>query len=167
MREELAAGQLAGLSALITPSLLNLKLAIILSLGFFSAFGSLGGFSRSSFASDFLAAFNFGNERLAGFKARNVVLIDDERRVLRDVTGNFASPLLIYERAEAAHVNVVAFGHRILHYFEEGFNGRQNIGFLNASFLRNFGNYLSFGHVGKGVLKVKKKYQADNQPFPT
>jgi len=127
-----------------------------LSFGFFRAFSGLGRFFRR-LAGDFLASLNFGNEGLARLEARDVVLVDDERRVFRDVTGYFASTLFIYERAEAAHVNVIAFGHRILYYFKEGFNGRQDVGFLDAGFLRNFGNYLSFGHVGKGVLEVKKK----------
>jgi hypothetical protein len=89
------------------------------------------------------------------------VLVNDERRILRNVAGYFAGTLLIYERAEATHVNVVALSHRVLHYFEEGFYGRQHIGFFDAGFLRNFGNYLSFGHVGKGVLEVKKNDLSD------
>jgi hypothetical protein len=91
------------------------------------------------------------------------MFVDDERRVFGDIAGYFAGALLVYERAEAAYVNVVALSHRVLHYFEEGFYGRQHIGFLNAGFLRNFGNYLSFGHVGKGVLEVKKMIRSDAQ----
>jgi len=139
----------AGPSVLITPLINNLIIYYKLSFSFFSSFGSLGGFVRS-FAGNLFAAFDFGNKRLARLKAGDVMFVDDERRVLRDVARNFASSLLIYERAEATHVNVVAFGHRILHYFEEGFDGRQHIGFLNAGLLRDFGDYLSFGHVGKG-----------------
>ena len=89
------------------------------------------------------------------------MLVDDERRVFRDVAGYFAGALLVYKRAEATYVNVVALSHRVLHYFEEGFYGRQHIGFFDAGFLRNFGNYLSFGHVGKGVLEVKKNDLSD------
>ena len=89
------------------------------------------------------------------------MLVDDERRIFRDVTGYFASTLLVYERAETTYINIMALSHRVLHYFEEGFYGRQHIGFLDAGFLRNFGNYLSFGHVGKGVLEVKKMILSD------
>ena len=105
---------------------------------------------------NFLASLDFGYESLARLKARDVVLVDDERRVFRNVAGYFAGALLVYERAEAAHVNVVALSHRVLHYFKEGFDSRQHVGFLDAGFLRNFGNYLSFGHVGKGGTKSEK-----------
>ncbi len=115
----------------------------------------------SVFAYYFLAAFDFGNKRFARLKARNEMLVNNERGILGDVAGYFAGALLVYKRAEATHVNVVALSHRVLHYFEEGFYGCQHIGFFDAGFLRNFGNYLSFGHVGKGVLEVKKNDMSD------
>ena len=134
---------------LLTPSLFHLNSNLRFC---FLGFRSLS-FRSSIFAYYLLAAFDFGNESFAGLEARDVVLVDDERRVFRDVASYFAGALLVYERAEATHVNVVALSHRVLHYFEEGFYGRQHIGFFDAGFLRNFGNYLSFGHVGKGYWK--------------
>ena len=80
------------------------------------------GLSLSRFL-DFLAVFDFADESFRRLEARNEVLVDNDRRIFRDVTSHFLCPLLVYEAAKAAYVDVVAVGHRILYYFEEGFNG--------------------------------------------
>ena len=80
------------------------------------------GLSLSCFL-NFLAVFDFADESFRRLEARNKVLVDDDRRIFRDVTSHFLCPLLVYEAAKAAYVDVVAVGHRILYYFEEGFNG--------------------------------------------
>ncbi len=80
------------------------------------------GLSLSGFL-DFLAVFDFADECFRRLEAWDKVLVDDDRRIFRDVTSHFLCPLLVYEAAKAAYVDVVAVGHRILYYFEEGFNG--------------------------------------------
>lgn len=80
------------------------------------------GLSLSCFL-NFLTVFNFADEGFRGLEAWDKVLVDDDRRIFRDVTSHFLCPLLVYEAAKAAYVDVVAVGHRILYYFEEGFNG--------------------------------------------
>lgn len=71
---------------------------------------------------DLLAVLDLAGEGLRRLEAWDEMLVDDDRRVFRDVTGHFFSPLLVYEAPKAAHVDVVAFGHRVFYHFEKGFD---------------------------------------------
>jgi len=100
-----------------------------------------------------LAVLNLADEGFRRLEAWNKVLVDDDRRVFRDVASDFLCPFLVYEASKAAHVDVAALGHRILHNFEEGFYGSRNICFFNAGLVGNFGDYFCFSHAGKCTME--------------
>ncbi len=66
------------------------------------------------------------------------MLVNDDGRVLGDITGYFLRTLLVYKASKATHVNVITIGHGIFYHFEECFNGGRNIRFFNPCLIRNF-----------------------------
>lgn len=84
------------------------------------------------------------------------MLVDDNRRVFRDVASDFLRAFFVYEATEATYVDIVALGHRVFYNFKEGFYGSRNVSFLNASLVGNFGDYFCFSHAGKCTMVGKK-----------
>ncbi len=86
----------------------------------------------------FLAILNLGNEGFGRLKARDIVFIDDDRRVFRDVPGYFPGSFLVHERSKTPYINIVPVRHGIFHYLEKRLNRRLNIRFLNTCLLSDF-----------------------------
>jgi hypothetical protein len=96
----------------------------------------------------FIAVLDLVNENLGGFKAGNVMLIDHDGGIARNVAGNFFLSFLINETAKPANVNVVAASHVRFNDVKKCFNGSRNICFIDSCFFCDLIDYVCFGHGG-------------------
>lgn len=60
---------------------------------------------------NFLAVFDLLDEGLRRLKARDKMLVDDDRCVFRNVTSYFFRTLLIHKATKTPHVDVIAVSH--------------------------------------------------------
>ena len=98
-----------------------------------------------------LAVLNLVDEDFCRFEAGDIMLLDDDGGVTRNVTRNFFLPLFIDETSKAAHIDVVAARHGVFHNGKEGFYGGCDIGLVDAGLVRNLINNVCFRH-GAWVL---------------
>lgn len=93
-----------------------------------------------------LAVLNFIDEDLRGLKAGDVMLIDHDGGIPRNVPGNFFLTLLVDETSEAAHVDIMTVRHVGFHNVEECLHARSHIGFIDAGFLCDLIDNISLRH---------------------
>ena len=62
-----------------------------------------------------VAVLDLVDEDLRRLEAGDVVLVDDDGSIARDIPGNFLFSLLVDEAAEAPDVNVLTTRHVLLH----------------------------------------------------
>ncbi len=98
-----------------------------------------------------LAVLNLVDEDFCWFEAGDIMLLDDDGGVTRNVTRNFFLPLFIDETSKAAHIDVVAAGHGVFYNGKKCFYGCGDIGFIDAGLVRNLINNVCFRH-GAWVL---------------
>lgn len=83
------------------------------------------------------AALDLIHKNLGGFKAGDVVLIYNNGRVARNISGNLLFSLLVDKTSEAAHINIVAVTHIALYYTEKCFNRCGNIALVYSGLVCN------------------------------
>jgi len=89
------------------------------------------------------------------------MLIDDNGRIARNVTGNFFLSFLINEAAKPSNVDVMTTGHVRLNDIKKCFNGSRNICLIDTCFFCDLIDYVCFGHGGfvyrlyRALLKIR------------
>lgn len=105
------------------------------------------------------AVLDLADENFGRFKAWDVVLIDDDGRVARNVTGNLFLSLLVNEAAKSTHIYVMARSHVGFYNVEKCFYRCRNIGFIDSGLVCNLIDYVCLGHVLYYLFGVKIKIQ--------
>src|SRR6218665_736699 len=94
----------------------------------------------------FRAVFYGIDKNLGRFKTRNVMFLDDDGGIARNVACHLPFALLVDKTAKASHINIVAVRHAGFNNCEEGFHGSGNIGFVNPCFFCDLIKYICFSH---------------------
>ena len=102
----------------------------------------------------FVAVLDLINKDLCWLEAWNVVLVNDDGRITRNVTRNFFLSLFIDETSETANINIMSGGHGVFYNGKECFYGRGYIRLVDASLFCNLINNVCFRH-GAGVLLLE------------
>lgn len=97
-----------------------------------------------------IAVLDFVHKNLGRLEAWDIVLVNNDGSIARDVTRNFFLPLLVDKTSKPTDVDVLSASHRGLNNIEERFYGMRYIGFIYSGFLCYLSDYVSFGHVGVG-----------------
>lgn len=98
-----------------------------------------------------VAVLDLIDEDLGRLEAGDVMLIDDDRRVARDVTGDLFLTLLVDETSETPHINVMSVAHVRFHDGEESLNGVRYITFVNSGLVSDLVDDVGFGHRRRGL----------------
>ena len=85
-------------------------------------------------------------KRLRGLERRNVVLGNNDRRILRNVTCRFLGTLLQNETAETSQINIFLPCKRLFDRLHECFDGSKDGGIVNTGLLGNLPYDICFGH---------------------
>ena len=93
-----------------------------------------------------VAVLNLVYKDLGRLKTGYEVLVDDQRRIARNIAGYFLFPLLVNEATKAPDVDVVSVRHRRLYNAEESFNGCRYIRFVHSGLFSDFVNNVCFRH---------------------
>ena len=99
----------------------------------------------------FVAAFDLVDEDFGRFETGDIMLINYDGRVARNVARNFFLSLFIDETSETTNIDIMTAGHGIFYNGKECFYGCGDIGFVDAGLLRNLIDNVCFRH-GAGVL---------------
>ena len=102
----------------------------------------------------FVAVLDLIDKDLRWLEAWDVVLINDDGRITRNVARDFFLSLFIDETSETANINVMPAGHRVFYNGKEGFYRRGYIRLVDASLFCNLINNVCFRH-GAGVLLLE------------
>jgi hypothetical protein len=86
------------------------------------------------------------DEDLGGFETGDIVFINYDGSVARDIAGNFLLSFLVDKASKATDIDILSAGHRGFDDTEECFYGRRNIGFVNSGFFSDLGDYVCLGH---------------------
>ncbi len=98
------------------------------------------------------------DENLSRLKTGNVMFIDNQSGVPRDVSRDLLLAFLVDEAAETANVDVVPVRHGTLYYAKECFHGCRYIGFVHPSLFCDFINNVCFGHCVIFLVRVNRKF---------
>lgn len=90
--------------------------------------------------------FDLIGERLRGLESGNVVLGNNDRRILRNVTCRFLCTLLQNETAETSQIDIILPCKRLFDRLHECFDGSKDGGIVNTSLLGNLPYNICFGH---------------------
>lgn len=93
-----------------------------------------------------IAVFDLIYKDFCRFKTGDIMLINNQCCVARNVARNLLLTLLINETAKATDVNVISVGHGILHNAEKGFHRGCYISFIDSGLFSYFVDYVCFGH---------------------
>ena len=99
----------------------------------------------------FVAVLDLIDEDFSRLKAGNEMLIDNDRGIAGNVSGNFFLSLFIDETSESTNIDIMAAGHGIFYNGKEGFNRGSDICFIDAGLLCDLIDNVCFRH-GAGVL---------------
>ena len=94
-----------------------------------------------------MAILDFVNKNLGGFEAGDVMLVDHDGSVARNVPGDLLLPLFIDEAAKTTYVNILTAGHVLLHNGKECFHRGGHIGFVDARLFCNLIDNVCLRHV--------------------
>ena len=106
----------------------------------------------------FVAVLDLVDEDLSRLEAGDVMFIDNDGSIARDIPGNFLFSLLVDEAAEATDVNILTTRHVLLHYRKESLYRSGNICLVDARFFCDLINNVCLGH-GCKRLKGEWKFQ--------
>ena len=93
------------------------------------------------------ASLDFLHEGLGRLEGGNIVLGDDERRILGDIACGLLCTTLEDETAEATEIDILAIGHILLHCGHKGLNRVEHDEFVNTRLLGNGIDDVCFGHL--------------------
>ena len=93
-----------------------------------------------------VAVLDLVNEDLSRLEAGDVVLIDHDGSIARDISGDFLLSFLVDEASKATDVDILSARHRRFNNTEECFHGCRNIGLVNSGFFSDLGDYVCLGH---------------------
>ena len=85
-------------------------------------------------------------KRLRGLKSGNVVLGNNDRRILRNVTCCFLCTLLQNETAETSQIDIIFPGKRLFDRLHECFYRSKDGSIVNTGLLGNLPYNICFGH---------------------
>ena len=102
-----------------------------------------------------VAVLDLVDENLGGLEAGDIVLIDHDCGVARDISGDFLLPLLIDKATESPDVDILAARHRRFDNAEERLYGGGHIGLVNSCLFSDLGDNVCLGH-GLFRLRVSK-----------
>ena len=81
------------------------------------------------------------------------MLVDNNRRVSGNITGDFLFPFLVYKTSESADIDIVTIAHVGFHQGEESLHSVHNHIFLNSCFFCNLVDEVGFCH-GRFGLRI-------------
>ena len=93
-----------------------------------------------------IAVLDLIDEDLGRLEAGDIVLIDHDGGVTRDIPGDFLLSFLVDEASKSADIDILAAGHRRFYNAEECLNRSRNIGLVNSSFFSDLSDNVCLGH---------------------
>jgi hypothetical protein len=93
-----------------------------------------------------IAVLDLIDEDLGGLEAGDIVLIDHDGGVARDIPGDFLLSFLVDETPESADIDILAAGHRRFYNAEECLNRSRNVGLVNSSFFSDLSDNVCLSH---------------------
>ena len=96
---------------------------------------------------EFRAFLHFFDEYLGRLENGNVMLVDNDGGIFRNIPRHLLGALLVDEAPETPDINVVSVGHRTFHYAEKCLECDLHIGFVNTCLFGYLGYYFCFGHL--------------------
>lgn len=102
------------------------------------------------------AILDLVHENFSGLESRDIMLINNNSGVARDVSGYLFLSFLINEASETADIDVLATCHVVFNHTQEGFYGSIHICFVHTGFFCDFVNNICFSHACKGLVLNKQ-----------
>ena len=93
-----------------------------------------------------IAVLDLVYKDLGRLEAWDIVLINNDGCIARDVARNFFLALLVHKTPEATHINIMSTRHGILNDGKEGLNGCGNVGLVDSCLVRNLVDNVCFRH---------------------
>jgi hypothetical protein len=92
------------------------------------------------------AVLDFVHKNLRGLEAGYVMLLNNNGSVTGYVAGDFFLALFVDETSKPSHVNILTSGHIALYDVKKCFHRGRDIRFVDASFVCNLIDDVSFSH---------------------
>ena len=93
-----------------------------------------------------VAIFDFAYKNLGRLKAGNIVLVNYDGCIARNVPRDFLLPLLINETAKSTNVDILAGRHVLFNYREECFHSRGYISLIYSGLFCDLIDDICFRH---------------------
>ena len=95
----------------------------------------------------FITVLNLVNKDLGRLETGDIVLINHNGCVSRDIAGDLLLSLFVNKASKSTDVDILPAGHRGFYDTEEGFHRSGNIGLVNSGFFSDLVDNVCLGHV--------------------
>jgi hypothetical protein len=93
-----------------------------------------------------IAILDLIDEDLGRLETGDIVLIDHDGSVTRDIPGDFLLSFLVDEASKSADVDILAAGHRRFYNAEKCLYRSRYIGLVNSGFFSDLSDNVCLGH---------------------